>query len=75
MQDEDFVERVISRYRQLRRGVLSEERLLASRRVSPVAGSGRWRSRGLSCSGSKLQPQTAKFRSTAPPSHASISFS
>ena len=29
MQDEDFVERVISRYRQLRRGVLSEERLLA----------------------------------------------
>lgn len=29
MQDEDFVERVISRYRQRRRGVLSEERLLA----------------------------------------------
>ncbi len=29
MQDEDFVERVISRYRQLRRGVLSEKRLLA----------------------------------------------
>ena len=29
MQDEDFVERVISRYRQLRRGVLSEERLLS----------------------------------------------
>ncbi len=29
MQDEDFVERVISRYRQLRQGVLSEERLLA----------------------------------------------
>lgn len=29
MQDEDFVEQVISRYRQLRRGVLSEDRLLA----------------------------------------------
>ena len=29
MQDEDFVERVISRYRQLRRGILSEERLLS----------------------------------------------
>ncbi len=29
MQDEDFVERVVSRYRQLRRGILSEERLLA----------------------------------------------
>lgn len=29
MQDEDFVERVISRYRQLRQGVLSEEYLLA----------------------------------------------
>ena len=29
MQDESFVERVISRYRQLRQGVLSEERLLA----------------------------------------------
>ena len=29
MQDEDFVERVIFRYRQLRRGVLSEEHLLA----------------------------------------------
>ncbi len=29
MQDENFVERVISRYRQLRRDVLSEERLLA----------------------------------------------
>lgn len=29
MQDEDFVERVISRYRQLRRGALSEDRLLA----------------------------------------------
>lgn len=29
MQDEEFVERVISRYRQLRRGILSEERLLS----------------------------------------------
>lgn len=29
MQDEDFVEQVISRYRHLRRGILSEERLLA----------------------------------------------
>ncbi len=29
MRDEDFVERVISRYRQLRRGILSEERLLS----------------------------------------------
>ena len=29
MQDEDFVERVISRYRQLRRSILSEERLLS----------------------------------------------
>lgn len=29
MQDEEFVERVISRYRQLRQGILSEERLVA----------------------------------------------
>ena len=29
MEDEDFVEQVISRYRQLRRGILSEKRLLA----------------------------------------------
>ena len=28
-QDREFVEQVISRYRQLRRGVLSEERLVA----------------------------------------------